>query len=368
MKYFKISKNGTIASVALFNHGRREAHVILTSDNSSSNFTSQISSLYALCSEVQELIGMRSVFCRYFLSDATNQAPMLANDVCATTVINQSPLNGSKIAMWLILQQNSTFHKLSEGTYEDDKGRVWMGDTTVNGTTPETLTINYLQHLQDILNKRGGSLLDNCLRTWFFVRDVDVNYAEVVRGRNKIFESAGLTKNTHFISSTGIGGSNPDSHVPVSFNAVADTGLNKGQMKFLYGASHLNPTIEYGVAFERGTTVDYADRRHVYISGTASINNRGEIVHPGDIEGQCERMIENIGILLTEADCAFHDVAHFIIYLRDVADYAVVNGIFSSKFPDVPRIIVQAPVCRPGWLIETECMAIKFIDSEFDEF
>ena len=29
------------------------------------------------------------------------------------------------------------------------------------------------------------------------------------------------------------------------------------------------------------------------------------------------------------------------------------------RFPNVPRMITLAPVCRPGWLVEMECMAVR---------
>ena len=47
------------------------------------------------------------------------------------------------------------------------------------------------------------------------------------------------------------------------------------------------------------------------------------------------------------------------VYLRDTADRKVVSDMFARKFPDTPYIIVLAPVCRPGWLVETECLALK---------
>lgn len=63
------------------------------------------------------------------------------------------------------------------------------------------------------------------------------------------------------------------------------------------------------------------------------------------------------------------DVGHMIVYLRDTADYAVVNQMFEERFPGVPKVIVHAPVCRPGWLIEMECMATKaVINTEFENF
>jgi enamine deaminase RidA (YjgF/YER057c/UK114 family) len=127
---------------------------------------------------------------------------------------------------------------------------------------------------------------------------------------------------------------------------------------YLKGSTHLNPTHEYGVTFERGTAVDYDDRRHVIISGTASIDNKGQIVHPGDIRNQTLRMWENVEVLLAEAEATYDDVMHMIVYLRDIADYSVVSRMFNERFPECPKVFVQAPVCRPGWLIEMECIAI----------
>ncbi len=105
--------------------------------------------------------------------------------------------------------------------------------------------------------------------------------------------------------------------------------------------------------------MDYEDRRQVLISGTASIDNRGRIVHAGDVRRQTQRMWENVETLLNEAGCGFGDMGHILVYLRDVADYAVVEELFEERFPGIPRVITLAPVCRPGWLIEMECMAMK---------
>ena len=103
----------------------------------------------------------------------------------------------------------------------------------------------------------------------------------------------------------------------------------------------------------------YGDRRQVFISGTASIDNKGNVLHLGDIRKQTLRMWENVEALLSEAECSFEDVGQMIVYLRDTADYAVVNRMFEERFPGIPFVVVHAPVCRPGWLIEMECMASK---------
>jgi enamine deaminase RidA (YjgF/YER057c/UK114 family) len=146
----------------------------------------------------------------------------------------------------------------------------------------------------------------------------------------------------------------------------AIAGISPEQVHYLYASTHLNRTSDYGVSFERGTTVDYGDRRHVFISGTASIDNKGQIVHERDVTLQTQRMWENVGALLAEADCGYDDVTHLIVYLRDMADYGVVSQLFAKRFPDKPFVIVHASVCRSGWLVEMECMAVKAVtDNRF---
>ena len=140
-------------------------------------------------------------------------------------------------------------------------------------------------------------------------------------------------------------------------------GLQPGQVHFLYAPTHLNPTYEYGVSFERGTYVDYGDRRQVFISGTASIDNKGEIMYPRDIRLQTARMWDNVEALLAEAGCTYEHVGQMIVYLRDEADYEVVKDLYDDRFPHTPKVFVHAAVCRPGWLIEMECMAVKAQDN-----
>ena len=81
----------------------------------------------------------------------------------------------------------------------------------------------------------------------------------------------------------------------------------------------------------------------------------------GDIVGQTHRMIENVEALLAEAECSFADVGYVIVYLRDIADYQVVMRLCGERFGALPLVVVNAPVCRPQWLVEMECVAVKQI-------
>ncbi len=307
------------------------------------------------------LNGARIVSKRYFLSDSTNQFPLMhLQNTCAVSVIQQPPLNGSKVAVLIYLQRGTEVSQIDGMTVAEHNGykHLWMMGLYDTEGDSACQTTNILQRYEDGLKMFDATLADNCLRTWFFVRDVDTQYKGMVKARKQNFVEQGLTEHTHYIASTGIGGSPADTRALVQLDAYAITGFEPAQQRYLYAPTHLNPTYEYGVTFERGTVMEYGDRAHVLISGTASINNKGEVVHVGDIVKQTERMWENVSTLLSEADSSFDDVMQIIVYLRDMADYQCVKAMFGERFPDYPIVYTLAPVCRPTWLIEMECIAV----------
>lgn len=349
--------------------GVSEYHAILRITDPHLTYAEQIESLQAAYDHLisEEIPGAVAVLKRYFLSDAANQANMLlASQIersdCALSIIEQPPLDGTKVALWVYLLTGVKTRTLPYGDYEATHGsyrHIWSASNCNKASKSEYQTRLLLNDYVMRLAEQDCSLAQNCIRTWFFVQNVDVNYSGVVKARNEVFLTQGLTEHTHFIASTGIAGRHADPEVLVQMDAYAVDGLQPEQIHYLYAPTHLNPTYEYGVSFERGTYIDYGDRRQVFISGTASINNRGEIMYPGDIRRQTQRMWENVETLLAEADCTFEHVGHLIVYLRDIADYAVVREMFEERFPNIPKVYLQAPVCRPGWLVEMECMAVK---------
>lgn len=365
-------------SIQLFRYevanGVSEYHAILRVTNPRLTFTEQIESLQAAYDHLvsEELPGTVAVLKRYFLSDAANQANvLLATQVehsdCALSIVEQPPLDGTKVALWVYLQTDVQTRTLPHGDYEVSHGgyrHIWSASNFNKASKSEYQTRLLLNDYVMRLAEQECSLANNCIRTWFFVQNVDVNYGGVVKARNEVFLTQNLTEKTHFIASTGIAGRHASHEVLVQMDAYAVGGLQQEQIHYLYAPTHLNPTYEYGVSFERGTYIDYGDRRHVFISGTASINNRGEIMYPGDIRKQTLRMWENVETLLAEAECTFEHVGHLIVYLRDIADYTVVQEMFEERFPNIPKVYLQAPVCRPGWLVEMECMAVKSIHNE----
>ena len=361
------------AEVSKFDNGTevREYHVMLHVDDATLTYSEQLEAILNAYNSLLEgeLKGARSVFKRYFLSDSANQADdIIVNDVtdCAKSIIEQAPLDGTKIALWVYLQTNVQTGVGKSGLYEVRHGdfrHLWNGSAHNMAANSEYQTRLLFNEYSMQLLEEGCTLKDNCIRTWFFVNDVDLNYGGVVRARNQFFFTQGLTVNTHFIASTGIGGRQADPNVLSQMDNYAIAGIEQEQIHYLYAPSHLNRTSDYGVSFERGTRVDYQDRRQVFISGTASINNKGEIMYPKDIRKQTHRMWENVETLLAEAECTYEDVGYMVVYLRDISDYQVVHQLYEERFHGKPYVIVHAPVCRSGWLVEMECMAVRKVDN-----
>ena len=369
MRSEKYEMNNAWAEISCFQSTGEvcEYHVMIHAKAEGRTFQQQLDAVldsYELL-KANQLKGATAVLKRYFLSDVANQTDdvLLADTSdCAKSIIGQPPLDGSKIGLWVYMMTHVNSQLLPSGLYEVSHGQfrhLWNASAHNTAQNSEYQTRLLFNEYVMQLMQEGCTLADNCMRTWLFVNDVDVNYGGVVAARNKIFFTQGLTEDTHYIASTGIGGKARDAQVMTQMDNYAIAGINKEQVHYLYASTHLNRTSDYGVSFERGTYIDYQDRRHVIISGTASINNKGQIEHPKDIVRQAHRMWDNVEALLKEADCSYEEVAMMIVYLRDVSDYEVVRRLYDERFPDKPRIIVLAPVCRSGWLIEMECMAVK---------
>ncbi len=307
---------------------------------------------------------MRRVFC----SDVANQQPALESFARtypgSFSTIGQTPLNGAIMAMWsyhIVDPENPLIGTGSRAKFSLKRGplrHAWSaGLCDVNSDTAATQSLAVMNQLDHWLGENNLTLRDDVIRTWWFVRNIDADYQALVDARKRVFENHGLNKDTHFIASTGIGGAHHQPTAKLSLDTYAIGGLHPGQVEFISAPEHLGPTHHYGVTFERATSVSYADRKHVFISGTASIDPDGGIVHPGDVVLQLDRALENVSALLASAGAGVHDLVNMIVYLRKPADGPVIEKILQGHFPDLPMVIVHAPVCRPGWLVEIEGIA-----------
>lgn len=360
---------GTSAQITLMpvSHGdvTAECHVMLHVTPRNDNMKQQAERLYDSIKRLlslEEMSGFNMVTKRYFLSDIANQMSLLPeNEACAVSYIQQPPLDGSKIAAWIYMIKGGEVSTDGNTTVVRENGRthLWTMSMTSHAETSAGQTDEILNNYKQILHRHGCNIADNCLRTWFFVRDVDTQYKGMIVARRLFFADNGLTDDTHYLASTGIGGVPCSANNIVQMDAYAASGMPSDAVRYLYASSNFIPASKYGATFERATLVSLPESSHIYVSGTASIDNKGEVMHLGDVVRQTHRMWDNVQALLEEGGMNMDDIMHIIVYLRDTADYAVVNKLFQERFPTTPFVITLAPVCRPTWLIEMECIAAR---------
>ena len=305
--------------------------------------------------------GRQLQYTKIFLSDAANQEAELMESAlmkeqlqkAAFTTIQQPPVGGAKIALLL---------KTSDEPCNFEFHAIRLTDEEAAHQSSYVQTVMLFDKYIEATRQLGIELKTHCVRTWIYVRDIDANYAGVVRARNDVFRQHGLTIDTHFIASTGIGGRTGERNVLVAMDFLTYPHIKEEQKTYLQALNHLNPTHEYGVAFERATRLNFASGKQQFlVSGTASIDHHGEVMHVGDVRMQTRRLLENIGALLHNGGATMQDVKYFIVYLRDLADAADVEVILNEQHPDKPHILTLAEVCRPKWLVEMECIAEKTV-------
>ena len=344
-----------------------DAHVMLHVTDAEMSCEEQMAALRGATERLMgEMEGWKPVLRRVFVSDSANQNHHVVEEWrggdVATWVVEQPPLDGTKVAVWLWLMRDVECRRLASGLCEVRQGdcrHLFSAGEHREGADSHEQSERLIEDYAGQLLAEGLTLEANCARTWFFVQNVDCNYMGLVKARNEVFARHGLTPDTHFIASTGIGGRCADPRVTVLMDTYAVDGVGKENIGYLYAPTHLNRTTEYGVSFERGAYIDFADRRQVLISGTASIDNRGNVQYPYDIRRQVKRMTENVEVLLGEAGCGWGDVQVIIVYLRDISDRRIVELYLQKHFAHIPRILTYARVCRSGWLVEMECMAMR---------
>ena len=360
--------------------GVGECHVVIHGDPSGNDPSEALEGPWLAALREAGIDPETTVFRRVFCSDIVNQQAGIQKFASAYpgsfSVIGQASATGSKIVMW-------SHHIVEPGKPPDAEGQgssfilrrgslrhAWstmLCDPA--GTDARAQSLTTMERLDHWLAENDLTLENNVIRTWWTVRDIDADYQALVAARKAVFENHGLTKQTHYIASTGIAGAHQEPTAKLSLDTYAIGGLTPGQVEHLSAPDHLGPTYRYGVTFERATSVSYADRKHVFISGTASIDPTGAIVHPGDVGRQFDRALGNVAALLASADAGLADLAIMVVYLRDPADGPRIDGMLRQKFPDLPMVLVHAPVCRPGWLVEVEGIAcVSAYNPEFPDF
>lgn len=373
-------------------HGATEIFFTIHT-NEEKSFTDELTSLHETYLSVEKKYGLSEetlVFSRFYLSDIANQKEELRHsqifkdiDKGAVSAIQQCPVDNGSIRLLAhhIKTNNSPLNKevfsydnlnrrngaLIHGNYYD---LFWIANFYGIGEFDSyKQTTEILQSFNRILHENDMNLLDNAVRTWLYVRDVDNHYRGMVESRRAFFKENGLTPKTRYIASTGIEGFSREVNSLVSFDAYAIKNLKPEQIVRMEALDHLSSTIKYGVTFERGTRILFGDRSHLHISGTASINEDGDVMYHLDAKRQTERTIENIRALLEPHGADIKDMAYVIAYIRNQKDRNKVIEVLEKEIPfEIPLVFLEGAVCRPAWLVELEGVAIIPDANDFPAF
>ena len=97
----------------------------------------------------------------------------------------------------------------------------------------------------------------------------------------------------------------------------------------------------------------------LFCSGQLGLDPASGDFAGGDVEAQAARAMLNLGNVLEAAGCTFEDVVKTTIFLVDMADFAVVNGVYGRFLPDPPpaRSTVQVAALPKGGRVEIEAIA-----------
>ena len=99
----------------------------------------------------------------------------------------------------------------------------------------------------------------------------------------------------------------------------------------------------------------------LFVSGQIPLNPKSGNLEMASIEEATHRVMLNIQALLESANMQMKDIVKCSIFLKDMADFSVVNEIYSSYFEGIypARETVQVAKLPLDVSIEISCIAIK---------
>ncbi len=97
----------------------------------------------------------------------------------------------------------------------------------------------------------------------------------------------------------------------------------------------------------------------MFLSGQLGLDPKTGQLADG-VVAQAEQSLENIEALLAAAGAALDNVVKTKVFLADIADFAAVNEVYASRFPEPypARSAVQVGALPAGALVEIEVIAL----------
>jgi 2-iminobutanoate/2-iminopropanoate deaminase len=97
----------------------------------------------------------------------------------------------------------------------------------------------------------------------------------------------------------------------------------------------------------------------LFCSGQIPLDPATQALVPGGIEAQTTQVLRNIKAMLADQNVSMHQVVKCTIFLTDLSDFQVVNGIYAEAFGDhkPARSTVEVSALPLGARVEIEVIA-----------
>ena len=98
----------------------------------------------------------------------------------------------------------------------------------------------------------------------------------------------------------------------------------------------------------------------LYTAGQGGADPRTGDIVPGGVEAETRQVLLNIKNILEAAGSSLDKVVKTTVYLRDMNDFAAMNAVYATFFPNNPpaRSTIQAAALPRGIAVEIDTIAI----------
>ena len=96
----------------------------------------------------------------------------------------------------------------------------------------------------------------------------------------------------------------------------------------------------------------------IYISGQIAIDqSSGELINDS-IESETHQVLKNLKAILEEAGLTLNDVVKCSIFIKDMGQFAAINSVYATYFPNTPPARETVEVSRLPKDVNVEISAI----------
>ena len=357
---------------------------------------------------VKQAIFMRDISgkekCKDIFDNYYRGSPAGSKIPPATSYIQQPPLAGEELVAELFVvpqDENTKVIRINEYlTILEQSGIKWVyiagiePDKGIEDTYEQALNAFY--KMKKLLEDKGFSLND-IIRTWFYINNIikkDKQVREIYQlfnqVRKKFFDTANNGNPIEFAkglppASTGIGMSGGTIVMECLALSTEREDISKDPLKNpwqLDAHAYEENVLQEGrekeekapPLFSRG--INIADKM-ISVSGTAATEGKEGLTkhiwnpkkpkeYSKKIKAQTELTIKNIPRVIEQAGADMANIKQIRIYIARHKEYSeaqwetakrVVQEVVKMRFPSrIPRLFLEADVCRDNFLVEIEAL------------